>query len=36
VDGEDPIFLLVNPTALIGNLHDIEELLADVGGDYNS
>jgi len=33
LDGEDSILLLTNPAAGIGDLDDIEELLADVGGD---
>ncbi|MEA1871989.1 MAG: hypothetical protein U9M91_01105 [Chloroflexota bacterium] len=33
LDGSDSVLLLVNPAALVGDLNDIEELLADVGGD---
>jgi hypothetical protein len=33
LDGLNPVLLLGDPTALVGNLHNIEELLADIGGD---
>jgi hypothetical protein len=33
LDGLNPVFLLRDPAALVGNIHDIEELLADVGGN---
>jgi len=36
LDGLDPVLLLRDAAALVGDLHDIEELLADVGGNYNS
>jgi hypothetical protein len=36
LDGEDPILLLGDAAAAVGNGNDIMELLADVGRDYNS
>jgi hypothetical protein len=33
VDSLDPTILLENHTALIGDSYDIEELLANIGGD---
>jgi hypothetical protein len=35
-DSGDPVLVLVDSAAGVGDLDDIEELLADVGGDYNS
>ena len=35
VDGGDTVFILVDSAAGVGDLDDIEELLADVGGDNN-
>jgi hypothetical protein len=36
VDGGDPVLVLIDSTALVGDLNDIEEFLAHIGGDYNS
>jgi hypothetical protein len=33
LDGKDPVLLLVDPTALVGDGDDVVELLVDVGGD---
>jgi len=33
LDGLDPVLILGDAAALVGDLDDIEELLADVGGD---